>query len=159
MLVGRIVSGHNPEGCTPVEGEGMPDQKNNDRLMQLFLLAVVILIVPIALNYGLDPGRTLPMTLDVKVEGTDQTHIFRALMCLYLGAAIYWGIGAFNPAWQRMAVIWAIFFAFSLAVGRVISLVVDGMPSPLLVVYLAIEIGGGLLGLAVLKAADRKIRR
>jgi len=137
----------------------MSDQPRNDRLMQLFLLAVVILIVPIALNYGLCPGTSLPMTLDIKIEGTDQTHIFRALMCLYLAAAIYWGIGAFNPSWQRMAVIWAIFFAFSLAVGRVISLIVDGQPSSLLVIYLVIEIFGGLLGLAVLFAADRKLRR
>ena len=137
----------------------MPDQLKNDRLMQLYLLAVVILIVPIALNYGLAPGVSLPMTLDIKVEGTDQTHIFRALMCLYLGAAIYWGVGAFNPSWQRMAVIWAIFFAFSLAVGRVISLIVDGQPSSLLVIYLVIEIFGGLLGLAVLFAADRKLKR
>lgn len=137
----------------------MPDQPRNDRLMQLYLLAVVILIVPIALNYGLSPGVSLPMTLDIEVEGTDQTHIFRALMCLYLGAAIYWGIGAFNPSWQRMAVIWAIFFAFSLAVGRVISLIVDGQPSSLLVIYLVIEIFGGLLGLAVLFVADRKLKR
>ncbi len=63
----------------------MPDGPRNDKLMRLYLLAVVILIVPIALNYGLVPGTSLPMTLDIKVEGTDQTHIFRALMCLYLG--------------------------------------------------------------------------
>lgn len=137
----------------------MPDGPRNDKLMQLFLLGVVILIVPIALNYGINPGASLPMTLDIKIEGTDQTHIFRALMCLYLGAAIYWGIGAFNPSWQRMAVIWAVFFALSLAVGRAISLIVDGRPSALLVVYLAIEIFGGLLGLAVLFAADKKLRR
>ncbi len=137
----------------------MPDGPRNDKLMRLYLLAVVILIVPIALNYGLAPGTSLPMTLDIKVEGTDQTHIFRALMCLYLGAAIYWGIGAFNPYWQRMAVIWAVFFAFSLAVGRAISLIVDGQPCRLLVVYLVIEVFGGLLGLAVLFAADKKVRR
>lgn len=139
--------------------DGMPDQPQNDKLMRLFLLAVVILIVPIALNYGLDPGRTLPLSLDIKVEGTDQTHIYRALMCLYLGTAIFWVIGAFKPSWQRVAVIYAIFFAFSLAAGRVISLIVDGQPSALLVIYLAIEIFGGLLGFAVLFAADRKVRR
>lgn len=143
----------------PMPAQPIAAQPENDRLMRLFLLAVVILIVPIALNYGLDPGRTLPLTLDVHVEGTNQTHIFRALMCLYLGTAVYWGIGAFNPSWQRMAVIYAIFFAFSLAAGRAISLVVDGIPSPLLVIYLAIEIAGGLLGLAVLILADKKVRR
>ena len=47
-----------------------------------------------------------------------------------------------------MAVIWAIFFAFSLAAGRVISLVVDGRPSLLLIVHLCLEIFGGVLGVA-----------
>jgi len=127
--------------------------------MRLYLLMVVFLIVPIALNYGLRPAWTLPQVLDIAVSGTDQTHIFRALMCLYLGAAVFWAIAAFTPAWQRTAVIWAIFFAFSLAAGRAISLVVDGRPSLLLLVYLGVEIFGGLLGLAVLAAEDRKLRR
>ena len=137
----------------------MGETPENNKLMQLFLLAVAIFIVPIALNYGLDPGTSLPKTLDITVDGTDQTHIFRALMCLYLGTAIFLGIGAFNPSWQRVAVIYAIFFTFSLAVGRTISLIVDGQPSTLLLTYLVLEIAGGLLGLAVLFAADRKVRR
>ena len=82
-----------------------------------------------------------------------------ALMCLYLGAAVFWAIAAFTPSWQRTAVIWGIFFAFSLAIGRVLSLIVDGRPSLLLLVYLGLEIAGGVLGLGILMAADRKIRR
>jgi hypothetical protein len=31
-----------------------------------------------------------------------------------------------------VAVIWAVFFAYSLAIGRVISMILDGMPSPML---------------------------
>jgi Domain of unknown function (DUF4345) len=129
------------------------------KLMRFYLLLAVFLIVPIALNYGLSPETILPKSLDVTVSGTDLTHIFRGLMCLYLGAALFWGIAAFTPSWQRTAVIWVIFFAFSIAVGRVISLVVDGRPSPLLLIYLALEIAAGLLGLFILRAADRKLRR
>jgi Domain of unknown function (DUF4345) len=129
------------------------------KLMRLYLLLIVFLIVPIALNYGLAPAKSLPEVLDIAVSGTDQIHVFRALMCLYLGAAIFWAIAAFTPSWQRTAVIWGIFFAFSLAVGRVLSLAVDGRPSLLLLVYLGLEIGGGLLGLAILVAEDRKLRR
>ena len=80
------------------------------------------------------------------MEGTDQTQILRALMCLYLGMAACWAIAAFKSSWQRVAVIWAVFFAFSVALGRIISLVVDGPASRLLDIYLAIE----LPGLAVL---------
>jgi uncharacterized protein DUF4345 len=131
----------------------------NSMLMRLFLLFVVLLIVPIALSYGLAPETVLPKALDITVSGADQIHIYRAMMCLYLGAALFWAIAAFTPAWQRTAVIWAIFFSLSLAVGRVISLVVDGGASLLLDVYLVVEILGGVLGLAVLVTEDRKLKR
>ena len=136
-----------------------PASPPSSKLMRFYLLLIVFLIVPIALSYGLAPARSLPEVLDMAVSGTDQIHVFRALMCLYLGAAVFWAIAAFTPSWQRVAVIWGIFFAFSLAIGRVISLVLDGRPSLLLLVYLGLEIGGGLLGLWVLAAADRKLRR
>ncbi|MHA1133076.1 MAG: DUF4345 domain-containing protein [Alphaproteobacteria bacterium] len=136
-----------------------PASPPTSKLMRFYLLLVVFLIVPIALNYGLAPAETLPKSLDVTVEGTDLTHIFRGLMCLYLGAALFWGIAAFTPSWQRTAVIWVVFFAFSIAVGRVISLIVDGRPSALLLIYLGLEIAAGLLGLFILSVADRKSKR
>lgn len=136
-----------------------PAPPRNSKLMRYYLLLVVALVVPIALSYGVDPQSVLPTALDISVSGTDQTHILRAMMCLYLGAALFWLIAAFTPSWQRTAVIWAIFFSVSLAVGRAISLFVDGPPSSLLVIYLVLEIFGGLLGLAVLVSADRKLKR
>ena len=48
--------------------------------------------------------------LNIEVEGNDQTQIFRALMCLYLAASAFWAIAAFKPAWQRVAVVWAVLF-------------------------------------------------
>ena len=89
------------------------------------------------------------------VEGTDQTHIFRALMGLYLGMVTFCIIAAFTPAWRRVAVIWAVFFAYSLAIGRILSLIVDGMPSPILLFYLAVELTVGTLGLLVLSRERR----
>jgi hypothetical protein len=119
-------------------------------MMKAYLLFVAIVLVPVALSYGIDPAAVLPKFLNITVDGTDQTQIFRAMMCLYLGMSVFCAIAAFKPAWRRVAVIWAIFFVLSLALGRVLSLVVDGAPSRLLDVYLAVEIFGGLLGLGVL---------
>ncbi len=119
-------------------------------MMKFFLLFMAVLIVPIALSYGIDPAAVLPKFLNIEVEGTDQTQIFRALMCLYLGASMFWAIAAFKPEWRRVAVIWAVIFALSLAVGRVISLVVDGPPSRLLDLYLVVEVLAGLWGIALL---------
>ena len=130
-----------------------------DKLMRLFLLGSAFLIVPIALNYGFAPAKTLPMFLTMPDLSTDQTHIYRGIMSLHLGVGLFWAVSAFNPAWQRVAVITVIGFAWSIAAGRLISLAVDGRPSPLLLIYLGIEIFAGLLGLAVLAAADRKLKR
>jgi hypothetical protein len=124
-------------------------------LMRAYLLFMAIVLVPVALSYGIDPAGVLPRFLDIRVEGADQTQIFRALMCLYLAASAFWVIAAFKPDWQRIAAIWAICFCFSLALGRVISLIVDGPASRLLDLYLAMEIGGGLLGLVVLAYARK----
>jgi hypothetical protein len=51
-------------------------------------------------------------------------------MGLYLGMVTFCIIAAFTPEWRHVAVIWAVFFAYSLAAGRILSLIVDGMPSP-----------------------------
>ena len=40
---------------------------------------------------------------------------------------------------------------FGLAAGRVVSLVVDGMPHPLLVIYLVLEVGFGAVGYYLIK--------
>jgi hypothetical protein len=130
----------------------------SESLMTAYLLLVAVLLVPIALSYGIAPATVLPKALDISVSGADQTQICRALMCLYLAASVFWAIAAFKPDWQSIAVIWAVFFCFSLALGRVISLVVDGPASLLLDVYLALEIFGGLLGLAVLAYARNEAR-
>jgi hypothetical protein len=41
-----------------------------------------------------------------------------------------------------------------LAAGRTLSLVIDGMPSWLLIVYLVLELILGMLGLQLLKRSD-----
>jgi len=119
-------------------------------MMKLFLLVAGVFLVPVALSYGVDPAVTLPKFMNITMEGTDQTHIFRALMGLYLGMSTFCIIAAFTPEWRHVAVIWAVFFAYSLAIGRILSLIVDGMPSPMLLFYLAVELVVGTWGLFVL---------
>jgi len=124
-------------------------------MMKLFLLVAGVFLFPVALSYGVDPAATLPKFMNITVEGTDQTHIFRALMGLYLGMVTFCIIAAFTPEWRHVAVIWA--FAYSLAAGRILSLIVDGMPSPILLFYMAVELIGGTLGLLVLSREKRKL--
>ena len=120
-------------------------------MMKLFLLVAGVFLFPVALSYGVDPAVTIPKFMNFTVEGTDQTHIFRALAWLYLGMVAFCLIAAFvQPSWQHVAVIWAVFFAYSLAIGRILSLIVDGIPSPMLLFYLAVELVVGTWGLILL---------
>ena len=118
------------------------------RFYLLFSAAGLLLI---ALSYGVAPAAVLPIILDLTVVGTDQTHIFRAIMGLYLGMIALWVVGAFQPDFSRAAVIAEVFFMLGLACGRVLSIIVDGMPSILLVGYTIVEIAMGLWGILILK--------
>jgi hypothetical protein len=134
-------------------------QSRDSMLMKVFLLGAVVIVVPIALSYGLDPANVLPRFLDIKIEGNDQTQIFRAMMFLYLGACLFWAMAAFKPEWQRAGMVWAVIFSLSLAVGRIVSLIVDGPANRLLDIYLGVEIAAGLLGIAILAYEQRRTRR
>ena len=125
-------------------------------MMKLFLLVAAAILVPVALSSGVDPAVILPKFMNITVEGIDQTHIFRALMCLYLGMSAFCVVAAFTLSWRHVAVIWAVFFAFSLAIGRILSIVVDGVPSRILLLYLIVELAIGIWGLAVLSRERRK---
>src|SRR5262245_29823470 len=127
-------------------------------MMKLFLLVAGVFLIPVALSYGVDPAATLPKFMNFTVDGTDQTHIFRALMGLYLGMVAFCIIAAFTPEWRHVAVIWAVFFAYSLAIGRIISIIVDGMPSGMLLFFLAVELVVGTVGLVLLNRDQRPVR-
>ncbi|MCP3978132.1 MAG: DUF4345 domain-containing protein [bacterium] len=92
----------------------------------------------------------LPKALDFTVDGTDLPHIFRAIMGLYLGMIVLWVLGALRESLTSTALIANVVFMFGLAFGRVLSIVVDGVPSVLLV-YTALEVAVGLWGVLVLK--------
>ncbi len=127
-------------------------------MMKLFLLFVAAILVPPALSYGIDPAAVLPKSMNIVVEGTDQTEMLRAVMGLYLGMTIFCVVAAFTPALWHVAVIWGVFFLYSIAAGRILSLIVDGTPSPILLFYMAVELIGGTLGLLVLFRERAKSR-
>jgi Domain of unknown function (DUF4345) len=125
-------------------------------MVKIYLLFIAISLVPVALSYGADPARVLPKLLKFNVETSNERQIFRALMCLYLATSLFWILGAFWPEWQSAALIWAVLFMLSLALGRLISIALDGRPtSALLDVYLVVEIAAGVLGLWLLIRAGQ----
>jgi hypothetical protein len=126
-------------------------------VIRFYLLFSAAGLFVIAGSYGVAPAQVLPGVLDLSVEGTDLTHIFRAVMGLYLGMIALWVLGAFRSEFTRAAVIAEVAFMFGLAFGRVVSLLADGVPSPLLVAYTLLEIAMGTWGLLILKKHSHMI--
>ena len=105
-------------------------------------------LVPIALGYGAVPSLTLDALFGIQVDTTNLAHIMRAVMGLYLGMAAFWVYGALKPSAAMPALAACAVFMLGLAAGRVLSVVVDGMPHWLLVVYAVLEI---VLGVVAIK--------
>jgi hypothetical protein len=123
---------------------------------QIFLVVATAGLVPIALTYGADPGGILTPLFGFPVEGVNLTHIFRAVMGLYLALATLWLAGAALRR-LRMPALWSLVtFMFGLAAGRALSLFLDGVPHPLLVIYFVLELAFGLIGLRMIMLAARR---
>ena len=110
-----------------------------------FLIFCAFGLLPIALSYGASPARSLDLLFGIGIETTNATHIFRAVMGLYLGMVAIWLLGAFRPSLTAPALVCCAVFMLGLALGRVLSLVTDGVPHWLLVVYLALELVLGVI--------------
>ena len=126
-------------------------------IRQMFLLVVAIGLLPIALSYGLIPQKSLSYLFDITVSDPNSIHIFRAVMGLYLALIIFWLIGAFKVQVRQAAFYSLIVFMFGLAAGRILSLIIDGMPHWLLAVYLVLELVFGVLGILLIKKSDKAL--
>jgi hypothetical protein len=108
---------------------------------RLYLLISAAGLLPIALSYGVDPARILPQLMQINSINGDLTHILRAIMGLYLGLIVLWLIGAWRGGeLMRTALISEIVFMSGLAAGRLLSLFLDGWPSPILIAYAVAEL-------------------
>ena len=107
---------------------------------KVFLLVAAAGLTPIALLYGLKPTTTVPMLYGVTVDSVNAIHIFRAVMGLYLGMVVFWLLGAFRETLQFAALCSVVVFMGGLAIGRSLSLLVDGIPEIPLVIYLVLEV-------------------
>ena len=63
-----------------------------------FLIIAAMGLTPIALAYGAMPSVSVPMLYGVEVNDVNSTHIFRAVMGLYLAMVVFWVMGAKSDA-------------------------------------------------------------
>ncbi len=110
------------------------------KIKKIFLVVTFIAAWLLALLYGFSPQFFLGTLLGVTNVNINLHHLFRAVMCLYFALGLFWLFSAFNAKFRDAAVLSVAFFAGGLMIGRIISFIVDGWPSPLLVSYFFIEV-------------------
>lgn len=72
-------------------------------------------------------------------------------MGLYLGQTGFWVIGAIKPK-LTLASLWSVvIFMWGLALGRILSVIVDGIPNTRLLVNLLLEIAYGLVAVVIIR--------
>jgi len=105
-----------------------------------FLLFAFVAVSTIALLYGISPSWFARTFLDLAEIPVDMAHVFRAMTGLYLTLGLFWLFAASNDQYRNAAVLTCALFAGGLLAGRLVSLLIDGRPSPILLVYVVIEL-------------------
>ena len=93
----------------------------------LHLVISLSIVIPTAIIYG--SPLLLPKFLDIQVNTNDLSNMLRAIMCLYLGISFVWIIGIIKKEYWKEATKLNILFMLTLAVGRTLSIVLDGLPT------------------------------
>jgi hypothetical protein len=125
-------------------------------MKKLFLLFAGVGLATIGLSYGVVPATLLPKLFGFSVDNINLIHISRAIMFAYFGVSAFWVYSAFKPKLNDAAIVAVIFFMTVLALGRILSIVLDGMPHWLLVLYVGAELGIAGMGLWVLRTSEAK---
>ena len=119
-----------------------------------FLIFVASGVFLISLSYGIVPSKTLSYLYGIEVDSVNLSNIFRAVMGLYIGFVTFWITGAFYDS-LKIPALWSLtFFMVGLASGRFLSLIIDGVPHPLFLVWMLLEIIFGVLGYKYIKNSN-----
>ena len=113
----------------------------------LHLLVAAITIIIVAIAYGGMPAYILPFLFDIHPAAVDLKHVFRAIMGLYLGMAIFWLYGIYSASYWRPATISNILCMAGLAIGRILSLILDGIPSRTFLFGIGLEVVFAIWGI------------
>lgn len=117
-----------------------------DKSCALLLIASFGLI-PIALSYGVNPELSLNYLFELDINNVNGNHIFRAVMFLYIFNLAFWLLGVVRASYRRIALIALSIFMLGLAMGRLLSFMLDGLPHWLLILYFILEFSIGFSAL------------
>jgi hypothetical protein len=104
------------------------------KFKNIHLVISAAVVIPAAFVYGSGNHHIFSVFFDFTPSTTDMNNIFRAIMCIYLAMGILWITGIFHTGSWTIATITNFLFMMALALGRLISFVLDGTPSLILVI-------------------------
>ena len=110
-----------------------------------FLILSAVGVFPIALVYGAYPSISLPFFYDIEITNNNLANVFRATMGIYIAFNIFWISGALIKS-MRVGALWSLFvFYIGAGSGRFLSIVIDGTPDTIFIIYLILEIIGAAI--------------
>ncbi|MGJ8591496.1 MAG: DUF4345 domain-containing protein [Aquaticitalea sp.] len=121
-----------------------------DFIIKIHLIVSVLIVVPVAFVYGFNPDSQFYIHL----QTIDENNQFKAVMGLYLGFSALWVLGIFKMNYLKIALISNMIFMLGLGFGRIVSILLDGIPSFGYQFGVLAELFLGCYGLWVLKYFD-----
>lgn len=117
-------------------------------ITKIHLVISVIVVIPAAFIYGFG----FSTILDLNPSTLDEKNFYKAIMGLYLAFSLLWIQGVLKSKFLNVALISNVLFMLGLGFGRVISTVLDGLPSTSYLVGTFGELVLGSYGLWVLNS-------
>jgi Domain of unknown function (DUF4345) len=100
----------------------------NKVLKHTHLVISSVVVFPISFVYGFFPE----VFFKLSVNTVDESNILKAIMGIYIAFAILWIMGIFQMRYWKIATVSNFIFMFGLAFGRIVSMLLDGVPSAIL---------------------------
>ncbi|MFK5974417.1 MAG: DUF4345 domain-containing protein [Flavobacteriaceae bacterium] len=124
-------------------------RKRNWIFKNVHLLVSLTIVVPTAIIYG--SPSILSEQLDIQVNTIDLSNLLKAIMLLYLGISLVWILGIWKTKYWERATQLNILFMLTLATGRLLSMVIDGLPTEGYIFGILAEFSIGLFSVYQLK--------
>jgi len=92
---------------------------------KIHLIISIIIVVPVAFVYGFNPDSQF----DIHLNTMDEHNLLKAIMGIYLAFSMLWILGILKPKYLTLALVTNMIFMLGLGLGRLSSLLLDGMPT------------------------------
>jgi len=96
-----------------------------DFINKIPLIISVLIVVPVAFLYAFSPD----LQFELFPETIDEHNFYKAIMGLYLGFSILWIFGILKSKYLKVALITNVIFMLGLGFGRIMSIIMDGLPT------------------------------